>query len=177
MQLKNFIAIFLLLFCFPSQTTAAVDIRKKNTTQDIKNHKENTTNLKFDEKSNWWNKKKRRKDKIKKRKRKRFFNFFKWKRSKIIQKIDTDTPKKKIVPLAIIGALLTVLGAALLLFLYDLTFIYIIAIGGTLGWLALIKIKKKPNELRGKGLAWFSIITTILSIIIPLVFLFTLGFA
>ncbi len=177
MKLKNLIVIFLLLFYFPTQIKAAVDIRKKDTTQDINNYKENTPNLTFDKKSNWWNKKKRRKDKIKKRKRKRFFNFFKWKRNKIIKKIDTDTPKKKIVPYAIIGALLTVLGTALLLIFADLTFIYLIGIGGILGWIGLTKIEKNPNELSGKGLAWFSIIITILCIIIPVVFLLTIAFA
>ncbi len=173
MKLKNLTVILLLLFYFSTKTSAAVDVRKKDTSEEINNHNENTTNLKFDKKSNWKNKKKRWKDKI--IKRKRFFNFLKWKRSKLKKKTDADTSKKKTIPQAIIGALLTVLGITLLLIFYDLTFIYVIGIGGILGLLGLIKIEENPNELRGKGLAWFSIIITILSIIVPVVFLLTIG--
>lgn len=177
MKLKSLTVILLLLFYFSTETTAAVDIRKKDTSEDIYNHNKNTTNLKFDKKSNWQNKKNRWKGKIRKRKMKRFISFPKWKRSKFINKIDADTPKKKTIPHVIIGALLTVLGITLFFIFYDLSFIYIIGIGGILGLIGLFKIKENPNELRGKGLAWFSIIITVLCIIIPAVFLLTLGFA
>jgi len=154
MKLKIYTLLFFFSFSFFSSTFAALDIKKKDNVEisqdkekqsDIKNNNHNTR---------WYHKSRKRKAKTK---RFSFKKLFKWKKKK--NENQKQTAKKAIWSLLIpLFSFLTLLiGGELGVTI----FISLKIISLFLGVFALVEISAKPDELKGKVIAWIGIILSI----------------
>lgn len=151
----------LLILIFSSQSVSAVVVIegkgaiKNNQTVD-KKEKFNAKTLNH----------KRTKKKLKKNKRFKFFQWFKLKKAFKNKK----KSHKKLDVFSLIAGIAGTLAIASI-FLGIGWFLLMSKIGGVFGYLGLRNIKKDPENLKGKALAWLGMLTGVILIIGLLAFL------
>jgi len=157
------LTLFIIVFSF--QTASAVIVVKEKASV------ENNQIVVHDKVSNdkSWNGK-RTKTKLKKKKRFKFFKFLKLKRALKKQK-DSG---KKYDRASLIAGIFAIVGAAAMFIGFGGLELLLLLAGGVLGIIGLKRIKKDPDNLKGKGFAWTGIVGGIIGVILGLLLLLLL---